>query len=318
MNELILTGLDGQNPLGFFAALGLLRVLDDDALRRNVPRPALQFPAMGEPVPTVRSDLALDAIIGVVLEDARQQGENHALQFAYTEQGERAVPGDSSAVHDLKPPPSLAKALLEECAPRARREAALVAGWFSELVQDHNGNTKPTALHFTAGQQSFLEMVDELRQGITSEDVREALLGPWLNTSRLPSLSWDSSIARNYALRASNPSKEKRGSVAAANWLGVIAMEFFPVVPSRDKLVTTGVRGGWKDSMFTWPLWDRPLTASTVAALLRIDLRRMRSSEWAAFGVIRGYEAAILRSDQGGYGSFSPAAVIAPYRKMRA
>lgn len=317
MSEHVLTGLDGQNPLGFFAALGLLRVLDDDAIRRSVPRPTLQFATMGEPVPTVSSDLAMDAIISVVLEDARQQGENRALLFAYTTEGERVMAGDSSAVRDLKPRPMLSKALLEECATRTRRESALVAGWFSELVQDNNGNTKPTALHFTAGQQSFLEMVDELRRGITSEDVREALLGPWLNTSRLPSLSWDSSVARNYALRASNPSKEKRGSVPAANWLGVIAMEFFSVVAYRNKLATTGVRGGWKDSVFTWPLWDRPLTASAVAALLRIELRRLRSAEWAAFGVMRVYEAAILRSDQGGYGSFSPAAVVIPKPKNR-
>jgi hypothetical protein len=317
MSEHVLTGLDGQNPLGFFAALGLLRVLDDDAVRRGVPLPALQFATTGEPVPTVSSDLTLEAIIAVVLEDARQQGGNHALQFAYTTEGKRVMAGDSSAVRDLKPPPSLAKELLEECAPRTRRESALVASWFSELVQDNNGNTKPTSLHFTAGQQSFLEMVDDLRLGITSDDVREALLGPWLNTSRLPSLSWDSSIARNYALRANNPSKEKRGSVPAANWLGVIAMEFFPVAPRRDKLATTGVKGGWKNSVFTWPLWERPLTASAAAALLRIDLRGMRSAAWAALGVTRVYEAAIQRSDQGGYGSFSPAAVVAPRQKNR-
>jgi hypothetical protein len=317
MSDHVLTGLDGQNPLGFFAALGLLRVLDDDAVRQSVPRPTLHFAATGEPVPTVRSHLTLDAIIAVILEDARQQGENRALQLAYTKDGSRAMAGDPSAVRDLKPPPSLAKELLEECATRTRRESALVASWFSELVQDNNDNTKPTSLHFTAGQQSFLEMVDELRQGITNDDVREALLGPWLNTSRLPSLSWDSSVARNYALRASNPSKEKRGSVPAANWLGVIAMEFFPVVPHRGKLATTGVKGGWKDSVFTWSLWERPLTASAAAALLRVDLRRMRSGQWAALGITRLYEAAIQRSDQGGYGSFSPAAVVAPYRKNR-
>jgi len=317
MSEHVLTGLDGQNPLGFFAALGLLRVLDDDAFRRDVSRPRLRFATAGEPVPTVSADLAMDAIVAVVLDDARQQGENHALQLAYTTGGEPIVAGDPSAVRDLKPPPPLAKGLLEACATRTPRESALVAGWFSELVADNNGNTKPTALHFTAGQQSFLAMVEDLRQGITSNDVREALLGPWLNTSRLPSLSWDSSVARNYALRASNPSKEKRGSVPAANWLGVIAMEFFPVAPQRGKLATTAVKGGWKDSVFTWPLWDRPLTASAAAALLRIDLRRMRSAEWAALGVTRVYEAAIQRSEQGGYGSFSPAAVVTPQRKPR-
>jgi hypothetical protein len=310
MNDHVLTGLDGQNPLGFFCALGLLRVLHDDAVRRGAPPPALGFASAGEPVPTMRSDLTFDAIVSMVLDDARAQGENRALQFAYTDDGERAIAGDSSAVRDLKPPPKLARELLDECANRSRREASLVGGWFSELVQDNNGNTKPTALHFTAGQQSFLEMVDALRKGITKEDVGEALLGPWLNTSHLPSLSWDSSFARFYALRAGNPSKEKRGSVPAANWLGAIAMEFFPVVPRGDRLLTTGVGGGWKDSVFTWPLWEPALTMAAAAALMRVDLRRMQSAQWEALGVTRVYQAEIQRSDQGGYGSFSPAAVV--------
>ncbi len=95
---------------------------------------------------------------------------------------------------------------------------------------DNNGNTKPTAFHFTAGQQTFLDMVDELRTGITAAHLREALDGPWLNRSQLPSLTWDSSVARLYALRAGNPSKEKRGSVPGANWLAVIGLSYFPVV----------------------------------------------------------------------------------------
>ena len=312
MKQLSLTGLDAQNPLAFFAALGLLRVLDDDARRHRSRPPTLHFASEGPPIALVNTRYEVDEVVAVVLDDVRVQADNPALRFAYNERGDRVPPEHPEAIRDLKPPPAAARQLLDECASAPGRVSSLVAGWFSELVTDNNGNTKPSALHFTAGQQSFLEMVDTLRSQISHADVMEALVGPWLNRSTLPSLSWDSSVARSYALRASDPSKERRGSVPAANWLGVIALEFFPVVPVRGRLVTTGVSGGWKDATLRWPLWDRPATARTIASLLRIDARRWTAVMRAAMSIFRVYSADISRSDQGGYGSFSPSSVVLP------
>lgn len=312
MREHVLTGLDGQNPLGFFAALGLLRVLDDHARLQGTRPPALRFQSEGAPLATIHTPHELEEVTRIVLEDAAMQGDNRALQLAYDDEGTRVSPDHSQAVRDLKPPPALARQLLDECAAAPRRISGLLAGWFSELVTDNNGKTKPTAFHFTAGQQAFLKMVDDLRTQIKAEDVREALEGPWHNRSTLPSLSWDSSVARSYALRASDPSKEKRGSVPAANWLGVIALEFFPVVPERGRLITTAVTGGWKTSTFRWPLWHVPSPAKVIASLLRADARRWTAAERAAIGIFRVYASDILRSDQGGYGSFSPASVVLP------
>lgn len=127
-------------------------------------------------------------------------------------------------------------------------------------------------------------------------------------------MSWDASVSRNYALRAGDPSKDKRGSVPAANWLAVIALEFFPVAERRGRLATTGIVGGWKDSTLYWPLWDVPITSHAAASLLRVDARRWTSAERAALGIFRVHRADILRSDQGGYGSFSPADVVLPAR----
>jgi hypothetical protein len=312
MTEHLLTGLDGQNPLGFLAAVGLLRVLDDDAQRRGVALPTLAYPD-GDVVPVVRTDLELDAIVALVLADARDQGDNPALQFAYGEDGTRALPGDSSAIRDLKPRPAAARELLLDCASQPSRVAGLAAAFFSELVQDRTkGNTKPTAFHFTAGQQSFLAMVDDLRTGILDVDVREALLGPWRNTSTMPSLTWDSSVSRYYALRANNPSGEKRGSVAAANWLGVVSLEAFPVVPVGDSLETTAIQGRWKTSVFRWPTWTSHASFRCVTSLLRVDAGCWTASERKALGIAQVYGARIQRSDQGGYGSFLPSDVELP------
>jgi hypothetical protein len=307
MNELVLTGMDAQNPLAFLASLGLLRVFDDHAKAHGIERPRLAFIDDGGPIPKLWTALGADEVVRCVLDDAAAQADNLALRLAYDEAGQPVPAESAGAIRDLKPPPEVARKALARFAEAGPRVSRLAAGLFSELVQDNNGNTKPTAFHFTAGQQAFLAMVDELRRGITEADVREALFGPWLNTSRLPSLSWDSSVARLYALRAGDPSKEKRGSIPAANWLGVIALELFPVVVRRGRLVTACVAGGWKDSAFTWPVWEVALTAPTVAALLRTRADEWEPRERAAAGITAVFRSKITRSDQGGYGAFSPA-----------
>jgi hypothetical protein len=314
MTAVELAGLDGQNPLAFFAALGLLRILDDHAQATGRERPRLAFVEGGQQMPVLSSAFAtLNEIVSVVLEDASKRATDPLLSLAYDDDGNRVSADAPEAIGDLKPPPALAKAALLEAAGRDRRAADLGAAFFSELVQDNNGNTKPTALHFTAGQQLFLKMVNDLRRGITAADIVEALRGPWTGESKLPSLSWDATVASQYALRAGNPSNEKRGSIPAANWLGVVGLSFFPVAAVRGRLVTTGVVGGWKNSVLSWPLWSAPTSARTIASLLRLDARRFSMRDRQAMGLSQIMTARILRSEQGGYGSFSPPSVALPW-----
>ena len=312
MTDLVLTGMDAQNPLAFFAALGLLRVLDDAVACTKGPRPRLGFHDQGSLTPYVVTSLSMDDVIRIVLEDAAVQADNPVLKIAYDKEGAERPPNHPDASHDLKPPPALARTVLERLASAPPRASRLGAAFFAEFAVDNNGNTKPTSFHFTAGQQAFLAMVEELRAHVSADDVREALVGPWVGSSKLPSLSWDSSVTRLYALRAGNPAKEKRGSVPAANWLAVIGLEFFPVNVVKHRLVTTGVEGGWKNSTFTWPVWSPAANAATIAGLLRSEVQRLSSSEREALGVVAVLRSSIMRSDQGGYGTFSPAAVVIP------
>jgi hypothetical protein len=317
VNQIDLPGIDAQNPLGFFAALGLLKVLDFDASARGVASPLLQFRDEGAQVPCIHTELDLDAMVQLVLDDAAAEADNPALALAYDKTSGNLVPREGDVgVRDLKPSPAAAREFLSDCSRRGRRVADLAASFFSELVQDRTkGNTKPTALHFAAGQQQFLSMVGDIRSGIRAEDVRHALLGPWRSESKLPSLSWDSSVSRMYALRARDPSSEKRGSMPAAYWLGVQGLSFFPVTVCGQSLVTTAVVGGWKDSVFTWPTWGPALATPTIAALLRMDCRRLKASQRSAYGLTHVFASQMLRSDQGGYGSFAPAAVVGPSQR---
>lgn len=318
MNDLALTGLDGQNPLAFFAALGLLRVLEERTSgSKKKPQPRLRFVDDGRQTPHLQTHLSFEEVCGLVLEDAESRCGVAALELAYDEEGELARPDAEGAIADLKPRPEAARRFLESLHGRDRRSLDLGAAFFSELVEDNNGNMKPTALHFTAGQQKFLEMVSELRKSLQKAHLEEALLGPWRGMDPLPSMSWDSTVARLYALRAVNPSSEKRGSVAGANWLAVIGLSYFPVNVRRARLITTGVVGGWKDSFFHWPVWSEPSTHLEVRSLLRGDLRQLRRHEREALGVTQVFRSAITRSDQGGYGAFAPAEVVLPRSEQR-
>jgi hypothetical protein len=306
-----LTGLDPSNPLGFLAALGLLKVLCWHARRDEAP-PTLHFAGSGIGFPVLSTPLSLNEVRDAVLADAVAEGNCRALQLAYDKDGLRVAHTAPGAVRDLKPTPAEARAFLDWMSRSEPRSAGMAAGYFSELAHANDGRTKPTALHFTSGQQPFLGMLDELRLGITGDDIDEALKGPWQGKSRLPSMSWDSSATRYYALRATDPSPEKRGSVPAANWLAFQALSFFPVAASRGRLRTTAVTGSWKTSTFVWPLWAEPLPSRVIASLVRTNVSGMTRHERVALGITHVLSSSIQRSDPGGYGSFAPADVVPP------
>lgn len=323
-NKVMLTGLDGSNPLAFLAALGVLRVLDEAKSDTEMEPPRLTWEDTGRWRPVIYGRESLEEVIDAILTDIRSWAAEPALNLAYEKGGGPADASDANATRDLKPTPSVMRMFLEQVARRAaegqRRSADAAAAFGTEIVQDNKGNTKPTALHFTAGQQQFLKMAVQLQQEVGRKELTEALVGPWTGASKLPSLSWDATVSRLYAHRATDPSGEKRGSVPGADWLAFLGLSFFPVAARGGRLETTGVVGRWKDAEFTWPIWTPPATARTVRSLLawsdlcedvaseRPDPRR--PARLRARGIAVLFRSAITRSDQGGYGGFTPARVV--------
>jgi hypothetical protein len=246
-----------------------------------------------------------DALLDLLAHDAESFKEEPALNLRYKKGG------DGKEAHDLKPrPDEFAKYLGSVVSSEATRSLALAAAFATDVAVDNNGNTKPTALHFTAGQQEFLAMVNALQEGVTRADFDEAVFGPWRYARALPVLQWDNSQTRDYALRSGDPSKEKKLGVPGADWLAFRGLSFVRVAPVRGRIVTTGCRGGWKTGFFRWPLWTGSLTRAVVSSLVTSpELFDMDSRVLRGRGVQMVFEAAIGRSDQGGYGSFSPASV---------
>lgn len=306
MSELILTGLDGKNPLAFFAALGVLNVLADRA-KSGHSEPRLMWRAAGTYQPVIVGGPDREALIDVITQDLASFRDEAAIEkLRYRKDG-----GKGSEAHDLKPPPDHFVAYLRDLiASKSRRSLDFAAAFATDVATDNNGNTKPTALHFTAGQQEFLAMVRELIDGLRPEDFEEALFGPWRYERLLPVLRWDTAAVRDYAFRAGDPSKEKAPGIPGAEWLAFRGLPFFPVAPEGRNVVTTGASGGWKGSSFRWPMWTVPLPRSVVRSLLTCsELFELESAVLRARGIAMVFQSGIRRAENGGRGNFTPAGV---------
>ncbi len=310
-----LTGLRGTNPLGLFAALGALDVATRAFSDRRV---ALWWSDEIDPVAHLEG-IELDDLIDAVDQDRQRWIESPILNWTIGGKPMADVKLDTRADEG---PSVLRRWIVHVHANGDDADTALLHALVAEgSTMGTSSECKPTHFHFTAGQQKFLAMVRELRDKVTADHLREAVVGPWTFSSPLPMLGWDTSRGdRIYALRGFNPAGEKKLGVPGAEWLGFLGLRFFPVatqvVRGRAQLVTTGCSAGWKKGTFTWPLWSSGdpqgppgLTAPVVQSLMADEqLSQLTARQRGALGVHRVLQAPISRSAQGGYGSFGPPA----------
>jgi len=303
VTEVPLPALEGTNPLGYLAALGIL-----DALAAARPAATLRWTDDLVPHAIVSGIPGVDELLDALDKDRTEWTSSAMLRF----------PASKQPLPDAKPGGPQLRRWLQFVADEGRRsDADHLCAIVAENAYDNNAKAKPTHLHFTAGQQQFLTMIRDLAANVDRDRLREALQGPWRYDSPLPSLSWDSRGERIYAVRATNPSKEKRLGVPGADWLAFRGLTFYPVTRTPSgALKTTACDTKWKNSAFRWPLWTVPATRNTIRslvadpALVAKDARVTRTA-LIARGIGSVCQAKIRRSDQGGYGSFSPAETLA-------
>jgi hypothetical protein len=305
MNEVALPALEGTNPLGFLAALGVL-----DALTWKMHDATLRWTDELVPHAIIGGTGDLDLVLDVLDRDREEWSDNVLLGFP-----------KNSPLPDAKPDTLRLREWFEAVSREhgSRLYSDHLCALVAEGAFDGNGNAKPTHLHFTAGQQQFLDMVRALVSNVYRERLQEAVCGPWRYDSSLPSLSWDARGERVYAVRATNPSKEKRLGVPGADWLAFRGLVFYPVRRTvNGSLRTTACDDTWKSSAFRWPLWAVPGTRNVVGSLvadrtLVSQKADVRPADLAARGLLSVLRAPIRRTDQGGYGSFGAPEVLADH-----
>lgn len=301
MTRIELVGVDGSNPLGFLASLGLLRVVPGVKLGFSEDG---SFRAFVDGFDKSESDLA-----SLVAADAEAAANPSApWRFTYTKAA--TMRQDPKPVADLKPPPDDFRKFLARCIEawlRGTDEAAgYAAAYGTDIAVDGKGNTKPTAFHFTAAQQTFLGTVERIRGSLTQEWVETSLFKGH-SECKGSNLRWNPGAERNWALMANNPSGDGTRVDAPLEWLAFRGLPLLPSFPRGSRIITTGVVGRGDAVTFTWPLWSVPASLPTTRSLIQIDWTGS-GRERAARGIFAICSSTIRRTSQG-FGNFGPSSV---------
>jgi hypothetical protein len=300
MSRMILKGITGVSPLGFLASLGLLRLLHNTQTGAR-----LAFLDDGSFHPFLEG---VDGELAeLVARDAADRSDEESWLLTYDKAEKKGV----KKVADLKAPPEVFRAFLIRCVDEwilGKNEGSAYASAFgTSEARDGKGNTKPTAFHFTAANQQFLEIVRTIRSSIDSDWVRTALLeGPADRPGS--NLRWDPAAERNWALMAANPIDTGTSVNAPVEWLAFRGLPLLPTFPKGARIVTTGVTGRGDEMAWTWPIWTVPASLPTVCSVLQIDWKEEGQSR-SKRGIACLCTAPIRRTAQG-FGSFGPAAMI--------
>jgi len=242
---LILTGLDGSNPLAFLAALGSLRMLTLALPDHEVRMSWVQHVGAWRPkMDTSRSlddQSLLDSLDGAL----SVNNEDHPMYrvLENTQEPSAWVGGESD--------------------------------WFTALASDVNPDA--TSQLQTVRRDYFKGNVSNIIQKTTRAHVERALFHIWDYSDALDnqSLHFDPSEDRRHAYQWATPSddraRKKVGGMLGANRLAMEAWPLFQAVPRGERLQTLGFSGTRADNTWwTWPIWEVSIGERVVASLLAL------------------------------------------------
>jgi len=243
-----LPGLTAASPIGFLAALGMLRVLVSDR-HLNV---RLGWRNGHAVVDGIDPDKAISELA------ANMEGRNGAPEFNWADT-------------PRKIPPEI---YWDACEEMAGDERALgfMAGWASDTIL-RNGSVVVTRMDMTSGQQKLLRDLRGLAQRVGIDHFHHALMGGAYEDQS--SFGLDPIAVRTHAHEHRAPTKTRRPGKPGLIWLAFEAIPLHPVVPvatNREK--TTGWRKG-SDTAYVWPIWKALLSLEEVSLLRGLPVERL-------------------------------------------
>ena len=277
-----LIGLDAANPLGFLAALGTLRLLEDTSRAasggptarmswksaKNSYRPVLHLSQAMSP-----DDLVRHLHKSIVADFDREQRPIYCYKDLKGSVGVVKTHRTKFRDHAHR---AAAKATPEE-----RRTSDLLAAFASDAAYEWSKKVEaevvmPTRFSFTEdkGGKKFLRDLMTMVQGLTTEHLEKTLFHGWRYDDPKPIFRWDPADRRMYARSATNPANEDIRTVRGANVLGFFALAALPAVPTPEGPINAGWRAlrlnqrARKRECFYWPIWEHLLPYSVVQALM--------------------------------------------------
>jgi len=236
-NGLLLRGLDGSNPLGFLAAVGTLKVLND-CLEESVRLGWHVFDGAWRPTLTGLNDEEEEfcrrvckilkdfpmTVFAIGKEDRKtknKQGEEQireANKFPFV---------NSVFIRELKK-------WQADSSLHCRREVDLLASFGTYIYPDNKTDEfQETKFRMVrsgdADRQGMLSYARKIRENISVEHIKRTLFSDWdyQDTGRGTSLRWNPLEDQSYALRWDDPSKSDSRTMHGANCLATEGLACF-------------------------------------------------------------------------------------------
>jgi hypothetical protein len=196
---------------------------------------------------------------------------------------------------------ALARQVLSDGASAALLAAFGVAHPGSDRIDDTAFRTMSGT-----GHQHFLDFARQIAEETTPAHIERCLFEPWTYEDPRPSLRFDPTDDRRYALRSDDPANASSiapiRTVRAANALAFEGLALVPVMPTAGGPATTLFTRDGRAMRVSWPLWERPLGTDAAASLLA-------SARFTGPGIVAVFSA--RRLTVGKYRSFTPAERVA-------
>ena len=263
---LVLSGIDGSNPLAFLAALGLFRVISEGSpgsgfrmawtKHYGAWRPAI-FSSTDSNLIEERISNLLEAHLSV------EPAEHPALRLD-------EVLGDADI-------PSKRRKVFASMAKSSRLDDRTRADWLSCNRSDIADPGSISQLQ-TARRDHHAINITGLVNGTTREQIKRSLFEPWDYSDPIAGVSLhlepreDRRHAYQWHTPSDDPTRKLYGGMIGANRLALEAWPLFQSLPDKERLTTVGFCGTKaNDIRFNWPIWVTSIPLAVLPSVLALS-----------------------------------------------
>ena len=296
-----ITGLQGNNPFEFIAAIGMQVAFDYEKFQ-----PRLWWTEDVISRPCINCEFSIEEVAAQAMRRLSIWRQSPGFSPRHAATG-KEIEGGST----LK----MTQEDLRQFLVQAREDKYAGKFYMSLLTEgsvDGKEKSKPTDLNFLSGNQKFLQIVNEIIANVTKDEIVDALTtGRREENNEVPTLMLDIYDDSVYALRSTDPSGKPKRVSTGTEALAILGLSRFPVFGTRGRTLTQGCTGSWKHSKFEWPIWVRPARADAVRSILATatPYADSRTQIYESLSIAKIYRSFVVRKD-GRYGTFKPPEVI--------